>query len=46
MVELAGAIYGASPVPTLWLQPLAWRESVFTTATRLIECGARNSRAG
>ena len=36
--QLAGAIYGASAIPTRWLTPLAWRERIMKNADELIDC--------
>ena len=35
--QLAGAIYGASAIPTRWLAPLAWRERIITVADGLVD---------
>lgn len=34
--QLAGAIYGASAIPSRWLEPLAWREQIEATADGLM----------
>ena len=34
--QIAGAIYGASAIPTRWLEPLAWRDKLLDTALQLI----------
>ena len=34
--QMAGALYGASAIPSRWLEPLAWRERISDIADRLI----------
>jgi ADP-ribosyl-[dinitrogen reductase] hydrolase len=34
--QLAGAIYGVRGIPTAWLDKLAWRERLQSTADRLM----------
>ena len=38
--QLAGALYGASGIPTHWLAKLAWRERLTAAADALAEAGA------
>lgn len=42
--QLAGAIYGVSGIPQDWLDALAWRERLQTTAERLDAAGRLPSR--
>jgi ADP-ribosyl-[dinitrogen reductase] hydrolase len=35
--QLAGALYGLSGIPPCWLEPLAWREQLITTADALLQ---------
>jgi ADP-ribosyl-[dinitrogen reductase] hydrolase len=35
--QLAGALYGFSAIPPRWLEPLAWRDQITTTAGQLIK---------
>ena len=37
--QLAGAVFGASGIPAEWLDALAWRERLETTAGRLFDAG-------
>ena len=37
--QLAGAVFGASGIPPEWLDALAWRERLETTAGRLFDAG-------
>lgn len=37
--QLAGAIYGARAIPAEWLEDLAWRDRILTTAESLFEQG-------
>lgn len=43
--QLAGALYGASSIPSAWLQKLAWREKIEKVADRLLEGGGQLSGA-
>ena len=37
--QLAGALYGASAIPSHWLDLLAWRERIEDMAGNLFEAG-------
>ena len=37
--QLAGALYGASGIPTDWLEKVAWRDAINLKATKLLSCG-------
>ena len=37
--QLAGALYGASAIPSHWLDMLAWRERIEPVAEDLLEAG-------
>lgn len=37
--QIAGALYGASTIPTEWLEKLAWRERIEALAADLHDAG-------
>lgn len=39
--QIAGAIYGASAIPTRWLEPLAWQDRIEDAAARLLATTSR-----
>ncbi|MER2266802.1 ADP-ribosylglycohydrolase family protein [Methylobacterium oxalidis] len=41
--QLAGAAYGLSGIPQGWLEPLAWRKRIETTAVQLFDQGSAES---
>lgn len=40
--QLAGALYGASAIPELWLHPLAWRNRISSLADQLARQSSRS----
>ena len=37
--QLAGALYGASGIPSDWLEKVAWRDEINLKAAKLLSCG-------